>query len=483
MTYRTRALCAVALALSFIAGLTSRSAAQNTATVVIGGAHASSATDVGSPFLGGVPAGQATATPQPLGLRQAIDLGLERNLGILLQQQELESAHGARWQSLSGLLPDASARLGAARRLASLAEFGFTEFPGITSTTIGPFNVFDARVQVTQPVVDVSALYDARAGRASETAAQHNVKNARELVVLVISNLYLDALATAARVDTARAALATADALFELTSDLKRSGIAAGIDLLRAQVQQQTERQRLVAAENEWAKARLRLARAIGLPAAQEITLTDAMPYAPLQDVSLENALARAYANRPDYLAAQAFVNAAEAADHAAHASVLPSLVVNGEAGRVGTSASETDFIYGISASVKVPVFDRGRQQARMAQAGAELASRRAVAADLKGRIEFEVRSALLDVSAAKEALEAAQTARELATQQLAQSRDRFGAGVAGSLEVVQSQEALAAANDNYTTALYAHNIAKATLARAVGVAEDATKAFLGDRP
>jgi outer membrane protein TolC len=437
-------------------------------------------TDPSSLFMGGVPHGELSPDPVPLSLRNAIDQGLEHNLGVLLQEQGLVAARGSRWESLSGLLPDVSARVGEARRVTSLAEFGFTSFPGITSRTIGPFEVFDTRVVVSQPVLDISALYAARAGRANVTAAQHDVKSARELVVLVVANLYLSAVASDARLETARAAVETADALERLTTDLKAAGIAAGIDVLRAQVQQQTERQRLVAAENDAAKARLQLARAIGLPPGQAVRLTDTIPYAPLQQVTLDTALARAYTTRPDYLAAQAILEAAEANGRAAHTALLPSLRVDGEVGRVGITASDTDLVYGVSASVRVPVFERGRQQARIMQADAELERRRALAADLKGRIDLEVRSAFLDVHAAEQALEAARVGRDLANQQLVQSRDRFSAGVAGSLEVVQSQEAVAAANDNYTFALYAHNIAKATLARAIGVAEDATKAYLG---
>ena len=479
MKWSTLALGAVLVAAVAIDHATSAIAQEITSRGTVG-PLAMPRTDPSSVFLGGVPSGELSPEPIPLGLRDAIDRGLEHNLGVLLQEQGLVSARGSRWESLSGLLPDVSARLGQARRVASLAEFGFTSFPGITSTSIGPFNVFDTRVMVSQPVLDISALYSARAGRANLTAAQHDVKNARELVVLVVANLYLSAQAADARLETARAAVQTADALEGLTADLKASGIAAGIDVLRAQVQQQTERQRLVAAENDASKARLQLARAIGLPPGQAVTLTDAIPYAPLQQLTLEHALARAYTTRPDYLAAQAILAAAEANDRAAHTALVPSLSVDGEVGRVGIKASDTDLIYGVSASVHVPVFERGRQQARIARANAELEQRRALAADLKGRIDLEVRSAFLDVHAAEQALEAARIGRDLANQQLVQSRDRFGAGVSGSLEVVQSQEAVAAANDNYTSALYAHNIAKATLARAIGVAEDATKAYLG---
>ena len=480
MRCNTRVLSSAAVVLTLTGSALAADAQERTGGM---GHAAPQGTTSSSPFLGGVPYGEATAAPVRLSLREAVDQGLAHNLGVLLQEQGLESARGSRWESLSGLLPDVSARISEARRVTSLAEFGFTTFPGLTARTIGPFNVFDSRVVVSQPVLDISALNEARAGRALVSAAEHDVKTARELVVLVVANLYLSAVSSATRVDTARAALQTADALYRLTVDLKNGGIAAGIDVLRTQVRQQAERLRLVAAENDAAKARLQLARAIGLPPGQEVTLTDAIPYAPMQQLTLDAALHRAYATRPDYLAAQALVAAAEATDRAAHTALLPSLHVNGEAGRVGLAPSDTDFVYGMSAAVRIPVFDRGRQQARIATAAADLERRRAMLADMRGRIDFDVRSAFLDLHAAEQALDAARVGRELANEQLTQTRDRFSAGVAGSLDVVQSQEAVAAANDSYTSALYAHNIAKATLARAVGVAEDASKAFLGGAP
>jgi len=439
--------------------------------------------DPSSPYLGGVPTGEATPGALPLSLKDAIGRGLEHNLGVLLQEQGLESARGSRWQSLSGLLPDVAARVGEARRQSSLAEFGFTSFPGITSTVIGPFNVFDTRLTVTQPIVDVSAMYEARAGAAAVRAAEFEVANARDLVVLVVANLYMETVAAAARVDTARAALETADRLLGLATDLKQAGIAAGIDTLRAQVQQQAERQRLIVAENTLAKSRLTLARAIGLAPGQEVTLTDQMPFAPVAAIGLDAALAQAYASRGDYLAAQAQVQAAEAAHKAARASLLPSLRVNGEIGRVGTSTSPTDLVYAVAGSVVVPVFDRGRQQARIAQSTAELTRRRALLGDLRAHIDLEVRSSILDLTAAGQALDAAKTGVDLAGQQLTQTRDRFSAGVAGSIEVVQSQEAVAAANENYTGALYAFNLAKAMLARAMGQAEEAAQALGAVKP
>jgi outer membrane protein TolC len=437
--------------------------------------------DRSSPFLGGVPTGEATPGALPLSIEDAVARGLEHNLGVLLQEEGVESARGSRWQSLAGLLPDVSARVGEARRKSSLAEFGFTSFPGLTSRTVGPFNVFDTRLSVTQALVDVSAVYEARAGAATVKAAQHEVANARDLVVLVVANLYLETLADTARVETARAALATADTLLGLATDLKAAGIAAGIDTLRAQVQQQAERQRLIAAENQFAKTKLTLARAVGLPPGQDVALTDGMPDLPLPPgLTVDAAIAEAYRWRGDYLAADAQVQAAEAAARSAKASLLPTIQVSGDVARVGTTTSSTDFVYGIAGAVVVPVFQRGRQQARMALTGAELARRRALAADMRGRVDLEVRTAFLDVNAARQALEAAATGVSLAKEQLVQSRDRFAAGVTGTLEVVQSQEAVATASENHTSALYSFNLAKAMLAHAMGRAEEAARTYFG---
>jgi outer membrane protein TolC len=436
--------------------------------------------DPNNPFLGGVPAGDRTNTPVPLTLQNAIARGLENNLGVLLQEASVTSARGARWNSLTGLLPNVSGRLGEARRLTSLAEFGFTEFPGVTSRTIGPFNVFDTRLDVTQSVLDLNAIYEAKAGAAGVKAAEHGVRNARDLVVLVVASLYLDGVAAESRGEAARAQLKTADTLLQLAQDLKQAGMTAGIDVLRAQVQQQAARQRVIIAENDLAKRKLQLGRAIGLPPGQDVSLEDRMPYAPLQQIGADEAIKRALTARGVYLAAQAQVSAAEFSVKAANAEWWPSLEVNGEVARVGAAPSSTDFTYAVGASVRVPVFERGRAVAHRLEAEAELARRKAFLADLGASIEVEVRSALLDVTAAEQQLDAARTGQDLATQQLAQTRDRFAAGVAGSVEVVQAQDALAAADESYIAALYAHNLAKATLARAIGVAEDATRTYLG---
>jgi len=430
-----------------------------------------------SPFLGSAPpSGPPSPQPIPLSVKDAATRALQYNLGLLLQEANATQAHGARWRALQDLLPNISGSVNERRTVINLAVFGFQADPSI----IGPFNVFDARVTASQPVIDLRALNDYKAAALNEKAETRGVKSARDLVVLVAVNLYLEAVTASNRIELARAQLETAEALSRQATDLKTSGLVANVDVLRAQVQVQNRRQRSIVAENDFAKAKLQLARAIGLPPGQDFTLTDKMPFAPLSDVTIEDALARAYDQRADFLAARDRVSAAEATSRAANAELLPTLNIDGDYGTIGNTASGSHPTYTVAATVRVPLFEAGRAQTRRAESEALLQRRRAELEDVKGQIDIEVRTAFLDVRAAAQQLDAAQTTVTLANQELEQARDRFAAGVTGNIEVTQAQESVVAASDTYLAALYAHNLAKASLARALGVAETAIMQYLG---
>jgi outer membrane protein TolC len=429
-----------------------------------------------SPFMGSAAQGTATAEPLPLSVKDAVGRALRHNLGLLLQEEAVNAAHGARWKALADLLPNVSGNAFELRQVINLDAYGFPGEPKI----IGPFNVFDARVTLSQPVVDMRALHDARAASANERAETLGVRTARDLVSLVAVDLYLEAVAAASRIEAAHAQQQTAEALFRQASDLKSSGLVAGIDVLRAQVQIQNQRQRLIRAENEFEKAKLLLARAIGLPVGQPLLLTDTIPYAPLADLTLEAALKIAFESRADYLAAREHLAAAELSRRAAGGELLPSLRVDADYGTVGSSLSTSHPTYRVAATVHVPIFDAGRATGRRLQADAELKRRQAEVDDFKGRVEYDVRTALLDLRAAGQQLEAAGANRALAAQELEQARDRFAAGVAGNIEVTQAQESVASASESYIAALFAHNLAKASLARAIGTAERSITAYLG---
>jgi outer membrane protein TolC len=431
------------------------------------------------PFLGGVPSGTLSPQPIAISIADAIRRALDHNLAVLLASEGVERSRGARWVALSDLMPDVRGSVVETRRKNSLEVFGFPLGPTFPRV-VGPYNVFDARVFVTQRVLDLAALNDTRAESHELAAAGHSYRSARDLVVLVSANLYLQALAGSARAETARAQADTAQALYTQAQNLRQSGIVAGLDVVRAEVRLSSDRQRATAAQNDFDKAKLQLARVMGLPIGQEFTLSDELPAVPVPEMTLEEAVERAYRDRPDYLAAQERVRAAEASRRAASAERLPSVHVNADYGVIGLTPASSLATFSVAGAVDVPIFQGGRTKGRVAEADAELRTRRAEAENLRAEIYYDVRSAFLDLRANEEQLQVTTRGRELAGQQLAQSRDRFAAGVTDNIEVVQAQEAVTTANEQYIAALYGYNVSKALLARSLGAAEDALRRYLG---
>jgi outer membrane protein TolC len=424
-------------------------------------------------WLGAIGAAQAPAPaaaplpPLSLTLEEAIARGVRENINARLRDSDVTTAQGARWVALRDLLPTASARLSETRQVINLAAFGFS-VPGVPSI-VGPFNLHDSRLYVSQPLVDMHALYASRSGSATLQAAELEQRDTRALVGLAVRDLYLQSVAAESRLKAARAQSDTARALFNQAGDLKAAGVVAGIDVLRAQVQVRTQEQRAIIAENEFEKLKLQLARAIGLPLGQPLTLADAMPYAPLQTLALDESLAKAFNARDDYRAAEARLRAAAAAKTAALNDNLPSLHLTADYGEIGRSSADTHSTYSVMTQLRIPLFDAANVRGHLLEADGLLQRRRAELADFHARVEYEVRAAYLDLRAADQQLQAADDAVTLANQELDQTRDRFGAGVAGNIEVVQAQESVATATENYISSLYAHNLAKASLAHAIG--------------
>jgi outer membrane protein TolC len=433
-----------------------------------------------NPLLGSVPQGQATAETIQVTLLEAIDRGLKFNLGLILSKQGSASAEAQRIRALAELLPNFTARVGESVQQINLEAFGFTQ-PGLPMI-VGPFSVFDARLLVTQDLLNFKSIYNNRAANENVRAAQYSYQNTRDLVVLIVGASYLQAVANAARVDAAGAQLKTAETVYKQAVDMKNAGMLAGIDVLRAQVEMQTQQQRLLVARNDFDKQMLSLARVIGLPLSQRFALADRIPYAAPLPITFDEAMKRAYEKRSDYLQIQSLVRSAELAKKAAAGERLPTVAVNADYGDIGNHPGDSHGTFTAAAGLKVPIFDSGRIRGNVLQAESVLQQRRAQLDDLRSRIEFEIRNAFLDVNAATEQLQVATSALDVAREQVAQSQDRFTAGVANNVELVQAQEARAAAEENYISSLFAHNFAKLSLARSLGVAEDATKKFLGGK-
>lgn len=436
----------------------------------------------GSPFSGSVVTRKPTAEVVPLTIREAIQMGLKYNLGLILSSAANEQARGARIRALSDLLPNLSARLGESVQQVSLAQFGFPATLAGGKEVIGPFAYFDARALFTQSVFDYTAFQNNRAAQENVRSAHFDYQNSRDLVVLVSGASYLQADAAASRVDAAQAELTTATTVYHQAVDMKAAGVVPAIEVLRAQVQMQAQQQLLLSARNEFERSKLTLARVIGLPTGQPFTLADRIPYAPLPPITFEQELQRAYENRSDYKAAQARVHSAELAKQAAVGERLPTLKVNADYGDIGPHPDKSNGTFTVAGGLMVPIFQGGKARGDIVQADAVLKQRQADLDNLRGQIEYDLRTAFLDVQTAADEINVATSSLDLAHQQLQQSQDRFAAGVADNLEVVQAQQAVAVADENYISSLYAHNYAKLSLVRAVGVAETAVMNFLGGK-
>jgi outer membrane protein TolC len=455
-------------------------AAQSTSSSASSGPAAPQAQ---SSYQGSVP-GKLEPGVLPISLQGAIDRGLKTNLGLLLSEQDIGSARGERWKKLSSLLPNVATTSYVDGSQVDLAEFGFNfKVPPSSGFSIpsivGPFGYYDSRAYLTQSLLDLNAINNTHAATQNMKAAQYTAKDARDLVVLAVGYNYLQAIADASRIESVSAQVNTAQALYNQAADQVNAGTSPAIDGLRAQVELKTRQQRLIQAKNDFAIQKLALARVIGLAAGQQYELTDKSPYEPFTAMSLDEALQRAYASRSDFMAASATVRAQEYSKKAARAEYFPSLSFSADYGVAGTySTLATHGVFDVRGTLNFPIFQGGKVHGDELQADAQLEQARQHLENIRGQIDADVRTAFLNLQSSADQVEVAKSNIDLAQQTLDQSRDRFAAGVADTVEVVQAQEQVASANDSYIFSLYSYNYAKISLARALGLAEASVKEY-----
>jgi outer membrane protein TolC len=418
-----------------------------------------------------------------LSLREAIARGLAYNLGAVGLTNAVRQAEGQSKSVRSVLLPNVSGDVQENFETENLAALGIriaVPIPGFTfPTLVGPFNYMDVRARLTQTVANMTDINNYRASKETERATQLSATDAQDLVVLAVSGAYLQVIAAQARVQSAQAQLDTANAVFGQTQQQLQFGKVAQVDLNRSQVEVLTEQQRLLSLQNDLAKQKINLALLTGLPATDQYEITDDVPFSPAPAISLDDALKQAFDNRPDLKAAQAEVHAAELERSAARDERLPSLSVNADFGAIGTNPGEARATYTVSGTLTVPIWQGGRAGGDIEQADAALDQRRAELEDERNQIESQVREAYLDVQAAASQVELADKNRQVVAETLGETRLRLGAGVSDNVALVQSQESLSGAELDYINSVFAHNVAKLSLARAIGGAAAILPQFL----
>ena len=422
---------------------------------------------------------RATPGLLPLTLDDAVNRGFAHNLQLALASQSEQSIQGQVLGVFYNLLPNMRASAYTRTQAINLAAMGFKPaslatfgFNPATFPTIVKVDTTAAQVSVDQVLFNLTDVYLYLAARRAGNVALMNTLNVRGAVVQEVASQYLAALSDEAQIANAQA-LVTADQEVLRQATLSHdAGVGTNIDVIRAQVQLQSEQQELVRAQNTFAKDKIALDRLIGLPADQDLELTDTVPYAELATLPLEEAKTIAYARRKDLLALQAELEVEQRAQKAAKFERLPSVSFNGFYGVLGETRGLYHGVFSAQGVVKIPIFEEARFRGEEQSTAAEVLGLRRQIESLKVTIDAQIRSAMLDVQSSAELVKVARSNVELATQALADTREQFAAGVADNLPVVQAQAVLAAAQTRLIATQYQYNEAKLNLARNTGVVE-----------
>lgn len=433
-----------------------------------------------SATFGSIPSGTATKEVLHLTLRDAITMAARYNLGQIESGENARVARGQRLRAMSALLPQVNAGVAENVEQFSAATLGI-KIPQVPAV-IGPFSFSTAQMSASQSLFNLELIQRFRSARNAEQAAQLSYNDTLDVITLVVGSAYLQVIQASSRIETQVAQVKNAQALYDQAVDQLQSGTSTKIDVTRSGVQLHTEQYNLSIARNNFAIAKLNLSRAIGLPLGQSFDLADQLPYADVHPQTVEEALTTAYKTRSDFRSALSSVKSAQQKLAAARGERYPVLAVNGNYGVEGPNFGALHSSFVFQAGVNVPVFTGGRIKGDITEAEAALHQRKAEAENLRGQIDYDVRTAFLNLDAAQQQVAVAKENVDLANENLSRSQERFAAGVTDSVEVVQAQQALASANDQYISSLYSHNLSKLQLARALGVARNNYSQYLSVR-
>ena len=419
----------------------------------------------------------ADAPAIELSLRKAVEIALapDGNTRVQLAAELIHQSDARVLAARSALLPNIDGTFGLRSQTQNLAAFGFT-FPASLGFTIpsfvGPYKVFDARVTATMDVFDFATLRRYQASKQALEATKADLESARDQVTQQVARTYLAAVRADENVATAKANLDLSGALLKVAQNQKEAGTGTGIDVVRAQVQQANDRQRLVVSENDRNQAYLQLSRVIGMDLGRAVTLTDRMTYIPVDGMTIDTALSTATGAREDLKAQSKRVDVARINYNAAKMESLPTVGASGDIGPIGTSVDNARTTRSVGFSVKIPVWDSGRRASHREESLSQWKSEQIRLKDLRDQVALEVRLAADALRSAETQVTVSKEGLALAEQELAQARRRFENGVTSSIEVTDAQTRLQRARDNQVTALFAHNLARIDWFAAMGKIE-----------
>jgi outer membrane protein TolC len=433
-----------------------------------------------SSYQGSVATDPATPEVLALTLDDAIQRGLKHNLGLILTSQNQQAAGGQRLQQLQGLLPTVDASIKEAVQETNLQAEGL-RIPGFP-TIIGPYGYTDARANLSWSLLNISSLKNYLASKHNFQGSQLSVQDARDEVVLTVGNAYLLCIADASRIESTQAQVDTSKVSLDQAVANHQAGVAPLLDELRARVDYQTQQQSLISIQNQYEKDKIALARAIGLSLEQKFTLTDQAPYAALDNLDPDASVQQALAGRSDVKALGEQVQGAKDSKSAATAERYPTIDFAGDYGAIGVNLNHSHGTGDATGTAMVPLFEEGKLRGDSRVAQSQLDQKTAQLSDLNGQVAADVRDSILDIQSAAKQVEVARSNVQLAAEALSEAQQRYAAGVSDNLAVSQAQQAVAQANDQFVSSLYQHNVAKLSLARALGLADRNYKQYVGGK-
>jgi outer membrane protein TolC len=429
-----------------------------------------SSVTVQNAFAGSTQDGATSSGVLSLTLESALARGLRFNLAAVNQTASVIQAQGQRQIARSRLLPNLNTAISEEFERLNLREMG-VESPTFPEAV--KFNFYDARARLNQSIFDLVKIENLHTASNNLQAEIKSARNTRDLVVLVVAGSYMQVIAAKARVVAATAQVETSQKIYQQAEDRFAAGLNARIDAMRAQVQLQVEQQRLRSLTADLDTQKLRLARVIGLPVDQEFATVDEFKFSPVTEFSEQSALRQALDSRQDLAAAYAGVKAAKSAVRAARDERLPNVAVMADFGAAGiTPSHESTGVYSVAGTLTIPIYEGGRIHGDIQVAVAALHQREAELADAQAQVAQDVRQSFIDLNSSADQVHVAESNVALAHDTLTQSQDRFAAGVADSVELVQSEQAVVQADEDLIAATFDHNLAKVSLARAMGNAE-----------
>lgn len=441
------------------------------------------------------PGGYAVESPSDgplrLSLDDAVAIGLERNTRIKYVRANERLLRGYAGQITNELIPNLEFRAASSAQEINLIGLGFKPnaiAPLLSSFGLPPgsfpsivkVNTTSVQVNLNQVLFNVPDFELYRGIKAETRAVSLQISDSNEQLVQAITMAYLQVLADEANLDNTIAQENAAHALLDQVTARDEAGIGIRLDVLRAQVEYQQRQQGHVSAEAQVDKDGIQLTRIMGIPAGQELDLTDETPFSELGDLDLGQAQRTAYAHRSDLLGLGASIEVAVREVHAVKYQRLPTLAVNGFYGILGLDSGPYHGVFTAQGSLRFPVFREAAQRGEEQTATAQLTNLLQQEAALRGTIDAQLRSSLLDVTSADQLVKVAQSSVQLAQEALSDARDRFSAGVSDNLEVVDSLATVTNAETQLVGALYQYNVAKVGLARNTGVLETRYREFLG---